>query len=104
MLVSGAWWHASLEADGRSDSDIRKRVPNKSLLGRNGANRHRREGLRELIARQRQVAREAEDVTSCRSASLLVYVCTKPVDFRKQIIGLTALVQDTLALDPFSEQ
>ncbi len=34
----------------------------------------------------------------------LVYVCTEPVDFRKQIIGLAALVQDTLALDPFSEQ
>ena len=34
----------------------------------------------------------------------LVYVCTEPADFRKQIIGLAALVQDTLALDPFSEQ
>lgn len=32
-----------------------------------------------------------------------VYVCVEPVDFRKQINGLAALVQDVLALDPFSE-
>lgn len=32
-----------------------------------------------------------------------VYVCVEPVDFRKQINGLSALVQDVLALDPFSE-
>lgn len=32
-----------------------------------------------------------------------VYVCLDPVDFRKQINGLSALVQDVLALDPFSE-
>ncbi len=39
-----------------------------------------------------------------RNDLALVYVCTEPVDFRKQIVGLAALVQDTLALDPFSEQ
>jgi len=33
-----------------------------------------------------------------------IYVCTEPVDFRKQINGLAALVQDELALDPFSAQ
>ena len=33
-----------------------------------------------------------------------VYICTEPVDFRKQINGLAALVQDALALDPFSAQ
>jgi transposase len=33
-----------------------------------------------------------------------VYVCIEPVDFRKQINGLAALVQEVLALDPFSEQ
>lgn len=34
----------------------------------------------------------------------VVYVCTAPVDFRKQINGLAALVQEVLILDPFSEQ
>jgi transposase len=32
-----------------------------------------------------------------------VYVCLDPVDFRKQINGLSAIVQDVLALDPFCE-
>ena len=32
-----------------------------------------------------------------------VYVCVEPVDFRKQINGLAALVQDVLVLDPFCE-
>ena len=32
-----------------------------------------------------------------------VYLCLDPVDFRKQINGLAALVADVLALDPFSE-
>jgi len=32
-----------------------------------------------------------------------VYVCVAPVDFRKQIDGLAALVQADLILDPFSE-
>ena len=31
-----------------------------------------------------------------------VWLCVEPVDFRKQIPGLAALVQDTLAMDPFS--
>jgi transposase len=31
-----------------------------------------------------------------------VYLCVEPVDFRKQINGLAALVQDVLALNPFS--
>jgi len=31
---------------------------------------------------------------------ITVYVCVEPVDFRKQINGLSALVQDVLALDP----
>ena len=34
----------------------------------------------------------------------VVYVCTEAVDFRKQINGLAALVQEELELDPFSEQ
>jgi transposase len=34
---------------------------------------------------------------------ITVYVCVEPIDFRKQINGLSALVQDVLALDPFSE-
>lgn len=33
-----------------------------------------------------------------------VYVCVDPVDFRKQINGLAAIVAEVLALDPFSEQ
>lgn len=33
-----------------------------------------------------------------------VYVCTTPCDFRKQIDGLAAIVQEVLALDPFSRQ
>jgi transposase len=32
-----------------------------------------------------------------------VYLCLDPVDFRKQINGLAALVQDVLGADPFSE-
>ena len=31
-----------------------------------------------------------------------VYVCTVPVDFRKQINGLAAVVEAELGLDPFS--
>ena len=34
----------------------------------------------------------------------VVYVCVAPVDFRKQIDGLAALVQEALSCDPFSEQ
>ena len=34
----------------------------------------------------------------------LVYLCIAPVDGRKQINGLSLLVQDTLELNPFSEQ
>lgn len=33
-----------------------------------------------------------------------VYVCLEPVDFRKQINGLAALVQEVFELDPFSEE
>ena len=33
----------------------------------------------------------------------VVYLCALPVDFRLQINGLAALVQETLALDPLSE-
>ena len=33
-----------------------------------------------------------------------VYLCIEPVDFRKQIDGLAALVQEELALSPFSER
>ena len=35
---------------------------------------------------------------------LSVYVCIDPVDFRKQINGLAAMVSEVLALDPFCEQ
>ena len=34
----------------------------------------------------------------------VVYVCVAPVDFRKQIDGLAALVQEEMLLDPFAEQ
>jgi len=34
----------------------------------------------------------------------LVYLCVEPVDGRKQINGLAALVQDTLQMNPSSEQ
>ncbi len=33
-----------------------------------------------------------------------VYLCIDPVDFRKQINGLSMLVQEVLCLDPFSKQ
>ncbi len=33
-----------------------------------------------------------------------VYVCREPVDMRKSIDGLAALVEGVLAMDPFSEQ
>lgn len=35
---------------------------------------------------------------------LEIYLCVEPVDFRKQAAGLATLVQDALALDPFSSQ
>ncbi len=31
-----------------------------------------------------------------------VYLCVEPIDFRRQINGIATLVQDTLAMDPFS--
>jgi len=34
----------------------------------------------------------------------VVYLCVAPVDFRKQINGLAALVEVVLELNPFSEQ
>ncbi len=34
----------------------------------------------------------------------LVYLCVEPVAGRKQINGLAALVQDTLQMNPLSEQ
>jgi len=34
----------------------------------------------------------------------LVYLCRDAVDFRKGINGLAVLVEETLQLDPFSEQ
>ena len=40
--------------------------------------------------------RPAEDV--------VVYLCREPVDFRKAINGLSILVAEELALDPFSAQ
>jgi len=33
-----------------------------------------------------------------------VYLCREPVDFRKGIHGLAVLVEESLQLDPFSEQ
>lgn len=33
-----------------------------------------------------------------------VYLCVEPVDFRRQINGLATLVQDQLAMNPFSAQ
>ena len=33
-----------------------------------------------------------------------IFICVAPVDFRMQINGLSALVQDELELDPFSEK
>ena len=33
-----------------------------------------------------------------------IYLCLDPVDFRKQINGLAALVAEVLTLDPFCEQ
>lgn len=33
-----------------------------------------------------------------------VYLCGQAVDFRKGINGLSVLVEETLSLDPFSEQ
>ena len=36
--------------------------------------------------------------------TLEVFVCVEPVDFRRQINGLATLVQDALALDPFSSK
>ena len=33
-----------------------------------------------------------------------VWLCVEPVDFRKQITRLATLVQDALAMDPFSTQ
>ena len=33
-----------------------------------------------------------------------IYLCTEPVDFRRQIVGLATLVQATLELDPFCER
>lgn len=51
-------------------------------------------------------ARDSACAVMMRPANerLAVYVCIEPVDFRKQINGLAALVQEDLGLDPFSEQ
>lgn len=38
------------------------------------------------------------------SKDLVVHLCREVVDFRKGINGLTILVEETLCLDPFSEQ
>jgi transposase len=35
-------------------------------------------------------------------AEMLVFIATRPVDFRKQMDGLGALVKETLGADPFS--
>jgi transposase len=35
-------------------------------------------------------------------AELSVFIATRPVDFRKQMDGLAALVKETLGADPFS--
>ncbi len=37
-------------------------------------------------------------------AAVRVHLCRDIVDFRKQILGLSVLVQETLELDPFSSQ
>jgi len=37
------------------------------------------------------------------SNAVAVYVCVEPVDFRLQINGLAAQVQEALGLDPFAE-
>lgn len=34
----------------------------------------------------------------------MVYLCVEPIDGRNQINGLAQVVQDTLALNPFSAQ
>ena len=39
-----------------------------------------------------------------RDDGVEVYLCVEPVDFRKQINGLATLVQDVLAMNPFSAQ
>ena len=36
------------------------------------------------------------------STGIEVYLCVEPVDLRRQINGLATLVEDTLALNPFS--
>lgn len=38
------------------------------------------------------------------AAEVAVSLCREPVDFRKSINGLSALVEEELALDPFSAQ
>jgi transposase len=38
------------------------------------------------------------------SAEMRVSLCREPVDFRKSIDGLSGLVEDEFALDPFSAQ
>ena len=38
------------------------------------------------------------------SDGIEVYLCVEPVDFRRQSNGLATLVQDTLAMNPFSAQ
>ena len=64
-------------------------------------------GVAELSAQvSHRAAGERGRVAMMRPGAALarVYVCLDPVDFRKQINGLAAIVQDVLRLDPFSEQ
>ena len=43
-------------------------------------------------------------VNTRRAGFARLYVCVEPVDFHRQINGLSLLVQEHLELDPFSEQ
>ena len=47
---------------------------------------------------------ESSDMIRPSNELRAIYVCVKPVDFRLQINGLSLLVQESLQLDPFSEQ
>ena len=81
------------------------RLPSHRRVSGAPAQRRRRRGPRPCRARSLcHGARLRESAAMIRppNEGIEVWLCVEPVDFRKQIPGLAALVQDTLAMDPFS--
>jgi transposase len=97
-VVDGARQHLLFAANATSRRARRSLVPERSRRWRNGMGRPRcgREDPYDGAARI-----EGRRVIGPTGA-VCVRVATKPVDFRKGAEGLSALVRETMAADPFS--